>query len=79
LRANELRIGNWVNDRASQPFQVSAENIARVASSEIEGKINIDFNDAPLTEEWLAKFGFTVNKFPHQLQNLFFALTGEEM
>jgi hypothetical protein len=76
--------------------------------------IDIEFEPIPLTEEWLIKFGFKLNKlgnlckssnyqkrwitfkkyqdrwylylthnpkcdYVHQLQNLYFALTGEEL
>lgn len=58
MTSKELRVGNWVNDRASQPYQVTAENIAILASSEETGKINIDFNPVALTEDWLLKLGF---------------------
>ena len=102
MKANELRIGNYVNDSIG------------LITIGLNG--NIKFADAyhpiPLTEEWLVKFGFEkttkwnnvqhtkgilqirnlyilfvkgrnqswINlKHVHQLQNLYFALTGEEL
>jgi hypothetical protein len=105
MKANELRIGNYVNDSIG------------LITIGLNG--NIKFADAyhpiPLTEEWLLKFGFNEvfmvdgvwgygidgfiyvnsgqirfngkaillneNQLQHvnQLQNLYFALTGEEL
>ena len=59
----------------------------------LEGELLKDFRPIPLTEEWLLKFGFerTYNsqfryfghyikiKYVHELQNLYFALTGQEL
>jgi len=103
VKANELRLGNWLERSDSdQPyyFQVSA-----VASTEISG------NPIQLTEKWLVEFGLKTNpnnkyeftdneyftieldgslyfegsytavdiNYVHQLQNLYFALTGQEL
>jgi hypothetical protein len=100
VRANELRIGNWVE---------TFEGVIQIQNGwEIdEGN---ECQPIPLTEEWLLKFGFEYSdlngdsglwKIPpfqiygkynqfiydyrldvnyvHQLQNLYFALTGEEL
>lgn len=101
MKANELRIGNWV---------FNGRNI-RVIPTQIEwfSEGVYDLLPIPLTEEWLLKFGFEQNKLSakhnsfiwyenhigikgllgvvkpyeckhvHQLQNLYFALTGEEL
>lgn len=116
MKANELRIGNWVRHPNSEwDEQLDIENF------NVE---NIEYyTPIPLTEEWLIKFGFVINKdisldkneiyysksitilykyskfnlyinidedsyysfsyteiqHIHQLQNLYFALTGEEL
>ena len=113
MKANELRIGNWVfNGRNAQVTPKQIEWFS-------EGVY--DLLPIELTEEWLLKFGFvweldksyslTINennglfiwvdlntlhpiaelidsgdrvvvnhiKYIHQLQNLYFALTGEEL
>ena len=118
MKANELRIGNWVyNDFTREDIEVYPMMIHRL--SKIEGEHHI--KPIPLTEEWLIKFGFekdvlslfnieilkdkdptsaiiicledglceitrnsrfgtTISmKYVHQLQNLYFALTGEEL
>ena len=110
IKANELRIGNWVNDK-----------IGLVTIGE-NGKINFAdvYEPIPLTPEILEKCGFKTNKlqnlfkrvkektegmkseihlgdyyderkyyylvglniriiYLHQLQNLYFALTNEEL
>jgi hypothetical protein len=112
MKANELRIGNYILlQGVTKPTQVwiidTTEQSTRTKASPI-----------PLTEEWLLKFGFVKKKgeigyskgklliylgdttmsgengrtyfnswailykspeYVHQLQNLYFALTGEEL
>ena len=104
LKANELRIGNWVYDNFNDecyPVPLSMITEAKDQLSPI-----------PLTEEWLVKLGFVSNPYEdryekgdfhihcdktkgfldlwvtncrldlqhvHQLQNLYFALTGKEL
>jgi len=98
MKANELRIGNYV-------FSIIADDIIRI-SAILENQ-DLQIQPIPLTEEWLLKFGYTkisnssfmnsghgiwicnnlfmcdkngINlKHVHQLQNLYFALTGEEL
>jgi hypothetical protein len=128
MKANELRIGNWVADRGGKMFQIDHWEYKDKVSAK-EPEMNTcgmllrghpitewveHLQPIPLTEEWLVKFGFISNpyfdryemgvlhiecdktkghlmlwieKLPyamelksvHQLQNLFFALTGEEL
>lgn len=118
MTANELRIGNIINDMGSRAYIVDAYEIV-ILSRTAGGKKNISFNPILLTPEWLLKFGFgkydggllirlremdraldwdaqtglylvcledennTIElehiKHVHQLQNLYFALTGEEL
>lgn len=55
MKANELRIGNWVMGNA--PFQVNAGNIlTHYNQFKLNGKDR--FEPIPLTEEWLLNFGF---------------------
>jgi hypothetical protein len=121
MKANELRIGNYVLDTDDDSLMV----VSRLESTEYTQWNSGDFynitckcpNDnyyeglfkpIPLTEEWLLKFGFKKNdegrydkrmelilenkvyhfkqgwtnvelKYVHQLQNLYFAITGEEL
>lgn len=109
MKANELRIGNYVLD--SEGGQVT-----EVMPSDFSITVCTYLEPIPLTEEWLIKFGFYYNKsfehyqlvydngsvliieksirawiwkfnkvqsiklqHVHQLQNLYFALTGEEL
>ena len=111
MKANELRIGNWVSQYGLE-FKITLKDFTKP-----------DLLPIPLTEEWLLKFGFKkhhqsfydetlcvreveylwfyniyplensiiplVNmsaqatghyiKYVHQFQNLYFALTGEEL
>lgn len=127
MKANELRIGNWVYDMNGKPQQI--DQVVRHPSCErnygyiskfkgwnfANGYID-DLNPIPITEEWLLKLGFerygdngeyfkhkdievfeflnigTAFKvfdssgicicyieYVHQLQNLYFALTGKEL
>lgn len=118
MKANELRIGNYIQreDLASRElrFEQVLELCDKVTTTG-PVKVVCDYNDIkpiPLTEQWLLDFGFKkINgkyfrvgfqlkavkviddigyhfkreglsieiKHVHQLQNLYFALTGEEL
>jgi hypothetical protein len=113
MKANELRIGNFINrNDIKLPLTEFSFDLVKVL---------YNYSPIPLTEEWLLKFGFenmTSNerfpwwehkdfiyldfrillyennfyfdngasehcgqplKYVHQLQNIYFALTGEEL
>ena len=123
MKANELRIGNWITAPKGSRWngndiQWSLDNFYWLG--ELVDDIE-DFKPIPLTEEWLVKFGFeyiehwpnyriptndgyynsiqlyenewhynndssdagcyyvATIKYVHQLQNLYFALTNEEL
>jgi hypothetical protein len=102
MKANELKIGNYVLDNLGGILKIKA----------ISNESNLfHINGIPITEDWLLKFGFEVYEFDHkssqyrykdrlivirdgffvdygsgvkikyvhQLQNLIYALTGEEL
>lgn len=110
MKANELRIGNWA--MYSSKIQVNENKIRECVDHPDR------FAPIPLTEEWLIKFGFEIDKSTdaqwffkendidvsfglafnymgnnawelytgsqpiehvHQLQNLYHALTGEDL
>lgn len=118
MKAQELRIGNLIQDDSEKPYKVSAYQLYTYIVN--NHKWYAQANPIPLTEEWLEKFGFKVVKgesstidlpdgfleietefsyginstekahscghwysgelhYVHQLQNLYFALTGEEL
>lgn len=63
MRANELRIGNWVNSQFGGIQQVVDVMCDGVNTLKYDG-INYEFIDPiPLTEEWLLKFGFEYNDY----------------
>ena len=104
MKAEELRINNWVKDENGH-YQIKGEHLDE------DNFPTIQTWEIPLTKEWLLKFGFdehaigyynkdfiiflsysntglhqyrlrdfnTIIKYVHQLQNLYFALTGEEL
>lgn len=110
MKANELRIGNFVFFKSDITGQ---EKVMEINWQFFAEDFWIkDSRPIPLTEEWLLKFGFEKLKFSipnafdnrkirikedkrgfwisaaynfillksvHQLQNLYFALTGEEL
>jgi hypothetical protein len=125
MKANELRIGNWVEGRSDSKKDFLTFQVYKETFFDIESTYG-EFKPIPLTEEWLVKFGFKkfkggisldneeftltythkntdktilleVNgedewgkhqytcivlnhiKYVHQLQNLYFTLTGEEL
>jgi hypothetical protein len=96
MKANELRLNNYVYDNESQ-------DVIQIERGEHIEYISL-YDPIPLTEEWLLKFGLMSIKtelglwnngdaiyfnygleksiqlkYVHQLQNLYFALTGEEL
>lgn len=115
MKANELRLGNWVNlPHGDVQIKYFIEIGAHFTDN--NGGTFESLHPIPLTEEWLLKFGFmkhpikteylhtkmgglriityygnnylvktirgdaiTSLKYVHQLQNLYFALTGEEL
>ena len=126
MKAQELRIGNFIENTDSQMASYMVVNADVIKQNEL--KMYASLEPIPLTEEWLLKFGFSqmtdtspfnyrthkskmffyirygtfttdggktdlsgynglfiANKFVrviryvHELQNLYFALTGEEL
>lgn len=116
MKAEELRIGNWVSmvyQSMISPIQVSFINDTTTEPL-VNGLPIYEFEPIPLTKGWLLRFGFDIHagylyydnsnhlmghmereenhwilengdreiasfKYVHQLQNLYFALTGEEL
>lgn len=57
MKANELRIGNWVTYKnGNEQSTIEFVNFDFIANNAIH--INMFFEPIPLTEEWLLKFGF---------------------
>lgn len=135
MKANELRIGNFVFDDENKPMKVARVETQECTDFNGNDEFNViiehidknigyyesKINPIPLTEEWLLMFGFKndgngyykhkklfspitkisdyafspptsvyflrvgddkdepVLKYVHQLQNLYFALTNEEL
>ena len=118
MKANELRVGNWVNNN-EEDYQITSVTILQLERGDSTAK------PIPLTDEWLIRFGFEnggyeflfwnlngfeisgtsswfeqgdtigvyafnwhstdkthnqlIVNYVHQLQNLYFALTSEEL
>ena len=125
IKANELRIGDWVywdDIFVVKVIGYEALQLPETIQFEKDGikyqRYQSSFTPIPLTEEWLLKFGFELQqkdeliivysivkiqvvssitedkeislilygdecishlKYVHQLQNLYFALTGKEL
>lgn len=120
LKANELRIGNYLNGKQGHVIitEIRENNIVKIHDNTSIFYVGTCLKPIPLTEEWLFKFGFiekidayfyndyciedihnrvtwVINEFDHitdeftaigcginyvhQLQNLYFALTNEEL
>jgi hypothetical protein len=54
MKANELRIGNWIN-RDSENEELRLWHFYKIAECVFDED---DLKPIPLTEEWLLKFGF---------------------
>ena len=115
MKANELRIGNWIFEELENSLlerQIWSIESQRNGQSYWINNIDLEYiKPIPLTGEWFERFGFEYKKngyykFPieirlsglvffgnehskrglninlkyvHQLQNLYFALTGQEL
>ena len=119
MKASDLRIGNFVNNKGRLDIVTCLEHVTFEDITNVRGQYYEVFipEPTPLTEEWLLRFGFdhhydlgkrkfmniktlTIEtnssenfpvyyttqkiiicyiKYVHQLQNLYFALTGEEL
>ena len=123
MKANELRIGNWVHSKITgNDFQVTAEDIVNIFNSDTEivepilisadwlmnsglkredrGSVSAQFHIGinPITHDWLfdlvwlkSSMDYSLKDYPfyrnghhelkyvHILQNLYHALTGEEL
>jgi hypothetical protein len=115
MKATELRIGNYVNNKERLDVVTCLEYVTFEDITNVRGQYYEVFipEPIPLTEEWLLKFGFEsdeiewwngilsigickeglrylptekinfrvgiVLQYVHQLQNLYFALTNEEL
>jgi hypothetical protein len=116
MKASDLRIGNFVNNKGRLDIVTCLEHVTFEDITNVRGQYYEVFipEPIPLTEEWLLKFGFGKNdnnqfilmegsvdilfnkdlngwtcdginfsinmtEHVHQLQNLYFALTGEEL
>lgn len=108
MKANELRIGNWINDNGyNSIIGVIDSHYHAIQISGSPRMIALEtIEPIPLTEEWLLKFEIKIGnyyntngistttlatkfffvectevdiKHVHSLQNLYFALTGEEL
>lgn len=110
MKANELRIGNYVKSDEIELTKVTASLLHHMIS--LKGLLSGFVEPISLTEEWLVKFGFEKRKdsnilwdksdlfslftiadkikykaqnhtlhvmYVHQLQNLYYALTGQEL
>ena len=112
MKANELRIGNWVMGDSERPYQIELSDFSDWYDDHNSHEYGDHVHPIPITEEWLDMFGFKddqimrfrdllmlakgdeeycawINtlthgrvssvKYIHQLQNLYYALTGEEL
>lgn len=121
MKAEELRIGNWVCNQDGTMKNIPIGEPFKIQTGQDISWGNL-YAPIPLTEEWLVKFGFEIKwvqcgweaklgdfylwkgsswnywnyatvddrcentnevdvilNFVHQLQNLYYALTGEEL
>ncbi len=60
MKAQELRIGNWIRGTLSGiEYKLDTETFGEYLRNEVDGIPEFDYLEGiPLTEEWLLKFGF---------------------
>ena len=59
IQANELRIGNLVDDGFENIIEINIDSYREILVFDA----NTRWNGIPLTEEWLLKFGFVSNPY----------------
>ena len=116
MKANELRIGNYLNGKQGHVIvtEIRTNNIVKIQDNTSSFDVGTCLVAIPTTTEWLLKLGFKYNEssslyekrgydvdikdgeychfyipefgdwyqdteYIHQLQNLYFALTWEEL
>ena len=95
MKATELRIGNWVQRMTHAGYIKDQVHLGREnENTGFEIEQHDYFEPISLTEKWLIKFGVedldlfihdvktdwsAPCDYVHQLQNIYFALTGEEL
>jgi hypothetical protein len=60
IKATELRVGTFVGDMGNIPYKATPQTILGLWQCEIAGRIPVDVNPIPITEEWLLKLGFKI-------------------
>lgn len=60
MKANELRIGNWVKKENGYIIEVDISHISDQYLHQMNR--HSGYKPIPLTEEWLVKFGFDTDK-----------------
>ena len=58
MKANELRIGNWVQSDTNRAYKIELTWFECCKDSRDGRDIQFNTYPIPLTEEWLVKFGF---------------------
>jgi hypothetical protein len=58
MKANELRIGNWVSTIYGMEFQVYPMAFKQMPTDEKNNLILNTWKPIPITQEWLLKLGF---------------------
>lgn len=64
INAEELRIGNIVENTYGNIFPVDASKIYRISCGDLS-----NIKPVPLTEEWLLRFGFESNSYQDRYEN----------
>lgn len=75
IKANELRIGNKIKRKSNE--NICTVNWGIIKDFDLHEDVS-DYEPIRLTPQILEKCGFE-NIYLHQLQNLYFALTGNEL
>ena len=107
IKANELRIGNYVFDKLKQclikihsangisnvesnpneynPVEITEEMLLKLGFDKknngelINSGYSITFSTFGYPHFWISEFSYIIILYIHELQNLYFALTGSEL
>ena len=74
MKANELRIGNWVfSEETESNFVIDEHSFSAITIEHIDA-----IKPIPLTDEWLKRFGFEVEGLGYEIYDRFLTLIPEE-
>lgn len=58
MKANELRLGNWWDNKEGRQYIIDNETMMNFMNEALENNGEVSINPVPLSEQWFNDFGF---------------------